>query len=403
MSSLRIVAVIPYDPYYQPFTIRTIMFCRLLAERGHQVRLFYTPAPADRRLREEPLGSFEAVPLRCTSLADLRRLDHAITASDVVHVQKPHLRSAGPAMLLARLRGKPVHLDWDDDDFAFHFEAVADALNTVGTTARVRAAALARGGAALASFGLLERIVPRLADSVGAASMALRGKCIALGVAANALFPARVGVDSELFTPAARDPELRRRLGIEGPAVLYSGCFDRVDDLQLFVEVVRDLAKLVPAARWVVVGGGAKRPALLRMLDVAGMSSAVVLSQGFVPFADMPSFIASCDVAAIPLRDTAHNRSKSSLTAMECMACGVPVVTNQVGDMPWLVGEGGIAVAGPDPACLAAAVASLCTDADLRARSAACARERARTHLGWEETVDDLERAYQHAVARRGA
>ncbi len=403
MNKLRIVIVIPYDPYCQPFTIRTVMFCRLLSQRGHQVQLFYTPAPSGRRLREDPLGSFGVIPLHPTSMADLRRLDHAVAASDVVHVQKPHLRSAGPALVLAKLRGKPVHLDWDDDDFAFHLEAMQDTMRTAGLPARERVAVLARAGAALASFGLLERIVPRMADSVGAASMALRKKCIALGVAAGALYPARVGVDAEVFTPHARDSELRRQLRIEGPAVLYSGCFDRVDDLKLFVEVVQHLARLAPAARWVVVGGGAKQPDLVRMLEAAGCASSVALSHGFVPFADMPRWIASCDVAAIPLRDTAHNRSKSSLTALECMACGVPVVTNDVGDMPWLVGEGGIAVGESAPACLAAAVASLCNDPGLRHRQAALARERATTRFGWHETVDYLEQAYQRAVDGRSA
>ncbi len=85
------------------------------------------------------------------------------------------------------------------------------------------------------------------------------------------------------------------------------------------------------------------------------------------------------------------------------MACGVPVVTNDVGDMSWLVGESGIAVGEPDPACLAAAVASLCNDPGLRDRKAALARERATTRFGWHETVDYLEQAYQRAVDGRSA
>ena len=55
------------------------------------------------------------------------------------------------------------------------------------------------------------------------------------------------------------------------------------------------------------------------------------------------------------------------------------------------------------PACLAAAVASLCNDPGLRHRQAALARERATTRFGWHETVDYLEQAYQRAVDGRSA
>lgn len=398
-ESLRIVVVIPFDPYHQPFTIRTIMFCRHLSARGHEVHLFYVPLAKGRRgvrVHAAPLGPFTV------SVLDLAELERAVARCHVVHLQKAYPRATVPALLLARRHGKPVHYDWDDDDLAFCLEAAGDAASEMVSAGR----GLARLGKAVGgaiTMGILEPALPRLADTVGAASMALRARCGRLGVPARALFAAPVGVDAEVFRPEARDPRLREQLGLDGPTVVYSGYFDLAEDLEWFAESLCLLRERAPALRTLVVGAGSGRAKLAALIARRGLAARVVQTPGFVPFADMPRWLASCELAAIPLRDTPRNRSKSSLTAMECMACGVPVVTHDVGDLPWIVGETGVVLHEHPPAAFAAALAALAGDASRCASLGAAARARARTRFRWETTVDQLERAYRAALAGRAA
>jgi glycosyltransferase involved in cell wall biosynthesis len=392
---LRIVFVIPFDPYYQPFTIRSIMFCRHLAARGHQVKLFYQPIAKKKRtvaVNEAPLGPFEVAELH------LGALDRAIEVADLVHLQKAFPKVAGPALALAWRHRKPVHYDWDDDDFTFCIEAARDAAAAIVRSRR----GFLRLGKAIAgavSLGTLERVVPRMVDTVGAASMALRAQCIASGVSVQALFPSPVGVDAELFRPEARDPALREKLGLDGPTIVYSGYFDLAQDLAWFVESLAELAARAPTVRTVVIGGGSGRVKLADLIARRGLASSVVQTPGFVPFQDMPRWLASCEVSAMPLRDTPRNRSKSSLTAMEGMACGLPVVTHAVGDMPWIVGDTGVVLRDASPAAFADAIVSLSTDAERRQRLGRAARVRSLSRLRWEATVDQLEQAYTVALA----
>jgi glycosyltransferase involved in cell wall biosynthesis len=391
---LRIVLVIPFDPYYQPFTIRTIMFCRHLAARGHAVHLFYVPVPERRRtvrVHEAPLGCFEVSELK------LAALDRAVAGCDVVHLQKAFPRAAGCALAVARRHGKPVHYDWDDDDFAFCVEAARNASRDLVSNG----GSLGRLGKAIAgavTMGVLERTLPRIADTVGVASIDSRARCARMGVPARRLFAAPVGVDAELFRPEARDPGLREKLGLDGPTIVYSGYFDLAEDLDWLAESLSALQKLAPAARTLIVGGGSGRAKLASLIEQRALTASVLQTPGFVAFAEMPRWLASCEVAAMPLRDTPRNRSKSSLTAMECMACALPVVTHNVGDMGWIVGETGIVVRENTPAAFAAAIASLVSDPDRRKTLGAAARERARTRFRWELTVDQLERAYRTAL-----
>lgn len=394
-SSLRIVFVIPFDPYYQPFTIRTIMFCRHLTARGHSVHLFYVPVARGKRtvrVHKLPLGEFDVSAL---NLADL---DRAISTCDVVHLQKAFPRTVVPALALAHKHGKPVHYDWDDDDFAFCVEVARGALREIRHARRgfVRLGKAVGGAFAM---GLLEHALPRAATTVGVASIESRARCMRLGVPTRTLFAAPVGVDAKLFQPDARDSRLRHRLGFEGPVVVCSGYFDLADDLEWLVEFLAALRQRSPQVGVLVVGGGAGRTKLASMIERRALGDWVVQTPGFVPFDDMPRWLASCEVSAMPLRDTPRNRSKSSLTAMESMACGLPIVTHPVGDMPWIVGEGGVVVREDSPCAFAEAVATLVTDPARRARLGAAARERVRANFGWERTVDQLECAYRAAVA----
>ena len=146
-------------------------------------------------------------------------------------------------------------------------------------------------------------------------------------------------------------------------------------------------------------GGGSGRRQLASLIEEQGLSASVIMTEGLIPFLEMPRYIASCDVAALPLRDTPRNRSKSSLTLLECMASGVPAVTNDVGDMGWMLGGGGEIALQGDPRDFGAKLALLATDPQRRAEQGRVARERAQQHFTWDKTVDFLERAYRHAIA----
>jgi len=65
------------------------------------------------------------------------------------------------------------------------------------------------------------------------------------------------------------------------------------------------------------------------------------------------------------------------VSLMEAMAFGVPVISTETGGIPELLGGGaGIIVPPADPAALAAAIARLAADPDLRRRLGERGRER---------------------------
>ena len=400
---LRIVMVIPYDPYYQPFVIRSLRFAEELMRRGHHVDFFYAPMPAKKagnRLRDELPGGIVGQPCRGRNLGDHKQLSRAIAACDVVHFQKAKPPHSWLALTLGLAHGKPIHQDWDDDEGAFWLQTTSDRiraarLSDVGSLVRTGRAAIA-AGTSIAT----EWVIPKLVDSIGGATISLRQKCEHWGADKAAIFPARVGVDSHVFSPARRDEAMRSQLGLDGPTVVYAGSFDVRPDLDFFISALKRTLALQPTARCLVIGGGFGREHFIGELTRAGVRSQVVFSNGLIPFAEMPRYLASTDLAALPFRDNAINRGKSSLTLLECMASGLPVVTHDVGDIGWMLGGGGEIGVLDDPNDFGARMARLLFDPEASKKLAAAGRARAESVFSWSGTVDYLEKAYQFAIAQ---
>jgi|KBSSwiStaDraftv2_1062776.scaffolds.fasta_scaffold00010_155 glycosyltransferase involved in cell wall biosynthesis len=401
---LRVVMLIPYDLYYQPFTIRSSMFARELARRGHQVRVFYRPMRESKRGNrvhfELPPGCEVQVHPRMKQPRSWKIMADVIRDADVVHFQKSLPPYPQVALWMGRRFAKPVHQDWDDYEFAFWCQAARDRwkssdpfVERVRKTARAVVAAMATGSA--------EWLIPKLVDTMGAASMFLRQKSLEWGCDPADLFPARVGVDAEKFHPGRRDEALREKLGLRGPTVLFAGSFDVHPDLVFFAEALKVLFRESPDAQALIVGGGFGRNRLVELLGKGLPERAVVMTEGLVPFEDMPRYVASADVAALPFRDTPVNRCKSSLTMMECMASGLPVVTHDVGDAGWILGDGGIIAPLGDAQAFGAALAGLANDPKRRGELGKKGRSRATEKLTWEKSVDYLEAAYYHGLAKK--
>jgi glycosyltransferase involved in cell wall biosynthesis len=86
------------------------------------------------------------------------------------------------------------------------------------------------------------------------------------------------------------------------------------------------------------------------------------------------------------------------LTFVEAMACGCPVVGIAATSVPEVVGDGGLLVERPEPDLVAAALARLLSDPEVRAATAARALERAGA-LSWRRAAEQTRDVYLAASA----
>ncbi len=197
------------------------------------------------------------------------------------------------------------------------------------------------------------------------------------------------GVDSRLFTPAARSSAMRARLGAgaDDMLLLYVGRLAREKKLERLVDALRRLRGVHLA----LVGAGPQREQLEQAF--AGLP---VTFTGALRGAELASAYASADVFTFP-----SDTETFGNVVLEAMASRLPVVATRVGGQVDLVrhGHSGLLFEPDDIDALVAHLRQYREDASLRARHGQAGLEAARERT-WPRQVEAL---LQHYTAAMGA
>ena len=178
--------------------------------------------------------------------------------------------------------------------------------------------------------------------------------------------------------------ELRRRLGLEGPYLLYVGGLVNRDprkDLDGLVEGFAEWSR-AEGRRETLVLAGATGPAARELGERARRLGARVVFPGFVDEQDLPALYsgASCFV-------TASRYEGFGLSALEAIACGTPVAAYDAGAIPETAGPGALLATAGDIAKLMRSAQRLCDESDLAERLSAEGRRHA-SGYSWRRTAE---------------
>ncbi len=210
------------------------------------------------------------------------------------------------------------------------------------------------------------------------------------------------GIDLAHFqqmTPAVqqRAAELRtawsQRAALTNPLVLL--CVGQLRYYKSFDTLIRALPQLADVIV-AIAGVGAMRQAWEAIAASLGVEHRVTFL-GQVGQEALPAHYAAADVFVLP----SNSRAEAfGIVNLEAMACGLPLITTEVGSATSWVNEHevtGLVVPPMDPDALASAVEKL-RDADLRRRMSEAARRRVEAHFTREKMVDRVEAVYREAL-----
>jgi len=186
------------------------------------------------------------------------------------------------------------------------------------------------------------------------------------------------GVDVELFRPAPPRP------AAEGPIHLVSvGRLVWQKAHHLLLGACSRLRRQGIAFRLTIVGEGVERPALEALRARLGLDDVVDLP-GAAPEAEVARALGRSDLFVL-----ASVSEGFGLVLLEAMACGLPVVAPALNGLPEVVADGveGRFFAPGSEEDLAAALAALAADPDLRRRLGEAGRRRVVDSCRLEERV----------------
>ena len=324
-----------------------------LLEAGHEVEVVTTAdvAPESRPYPVRWVARSRPAPLR--HLAVVREVASAARDADRVYATTMVRRAA----LGAALARRPLVVKLVADE-AFERERRSGRFD--GSLEEFQAA---RGGPRRRLLRATRTVALRRAERVLVPSAYLRGIARGWGLA-----PERVEV---IPNPAPELPQLpsreeaRAALGVTGPALATAG---RLTAQKALPDALQAIAR-VPAVELLVLGDGSERPALEREAETLGVSDRVrFLGAGTRD--DVLRLFRAAD--AVLVTSAWENLPH---TVLEALAVGTPVIATAVGGIPEVVvdGENGLLVPPHDVDAIAAAVARLVREEDLRGALAAAA------------------------------
>jgi glycosyltransferase involved in cell wall biosynthesis len=263
----------------------------------------------------------------------------------------------------------------------------------------IRAAGVERGryDALSAATYRLEALLSRRADLTVANSRAGRADAINRGMAADRIVVVPNGIDAQATRPDAEGGrQLRRKWGIAEDAFVI-GCVARLDPMKdhvTFIEAAVRFAAECPHARFVCVGDGqpARREQLAALANSRGLGDRLIWAG---EMREMNAAYSAFDIATL---SSAFGEGFPNVVG-EAMACGVPVVATDVGDVRTIIGDLGEVVAPKQPDALCTGWARLRQRLTENAGLGAAARAGVVANYGADVMIERSEEIFTQLMA----
>lgn len=356
MHGLCVALVGPLPPPFGGMANQTRQLAELLRGEGVAVEVIRVNAP----YRPAWLEQLRGVRALLRLLPYLVRLWVAAGRNDLFHIMANsgwswHLHAA-PAIWIAKLRGKVVVINYRGGEAEEFF---ARAFTWVKPSLKQADAIIVPSGFLAAIFGkrgFATRIVPNI-------------------------------VNLERFSAidAAEKPAAPHLLVARNLEPLY----DNTTALHAFARIRQQH----PDARLTIAGSGPDREALEQLARSLNIADAVTFA-GRVENAEMPALYRTVHIALNP--SLADNMP---ISILEALASGVPVVSTDVGGVPFLVEHEETALLVPpgDAEAMADACLRVLRDEPLRNRMIQAGLNHAR-QFAWESVQGQLFSAYEMAL-----
>jgi glycosyltransferase involved in cell wall biosynthesis len=264
--------------------------------------------------------------------------------------------------------------------------------------ASISAVGALRASAALRCLERLELFFYRRATKVVALTEAFKRDLVSRGIPAEHVEVVRNGFDFARYTPQPRDMSLTQQLGLEGGFVVgYIGTHGMAHALDRVLDAAA-LLRDIPAIRFLFVGAGAVRDALMTQAAQQHLDNVIFVPAQ--PKTRMPAYWSVCDLALVPLKDTPLFTTVIPSKIFEAMGMGRAIVlAAPEGEASQIIRATGAGVIVPPecPSAMARAIRELCQDKALVERSAMHAL-RAAPQFSREQHARDLMQIFEQVV-----
>jgi len=177
------------------------------------------------------------------------------------------------------------------------------------------------------------------------------------------------GVDPDIFAPS---PNARGQNTTPSFLVGYVGRLVPEKGVDLLLKAVASMDRICQLA---IVGVGTERVRLETLVRRFGLSDRVSF-RGCLPSSHMPALYRQLDTLVLPSRSRPNWIEQFGRVLIEAMACGIPVVGADCGEIPHVIGDAGLIFPEGDAVALRERLTRLLDSPNLRAERGKRGRKR---------------------------
>ena len=184
----------------------------------------------------------------------------------------------------------------------------------------------------------------------------------------------QLGVDETLFRPQSQ-PELAASLGINPDefVVGFVGRFVEEKGLLTLTQALGQLKDHPQPWKWLMLGRGPLKEALAQQAEALGIRDRIIWIES-VPHDDVPRYINLMSTLVLPSETTYKFKTLTSVgwkeqfghVIIEAMACQVPVIGSDSGEIPYVIGDTGLVFPEADAEALADRLRTLIESPELQ-------------------------------------
>lgn len=200
-------------------------------------------------------------------------------------------------------------------------------------------------------------------------------------------------VDTEAFQPGDKDGS-KSKLGVRGYAIGYVGRLIPEKGVDLLLHAS---AGLEFSHELLIIGSGTEEKPLRALAAHLGISDRIHWI-GPIPRVRLPGHLQAMDVLVLPSRTTPLWMEQFGRALIEAMACGVPVIGSDSGEIPRTIGPAGLTFPEGDPGALAQQLKLIHDDPGLAQKLAHQSRDRVKS-LYSTTVVADLYLSFFNSVS----
>jgi glycosyltransferase involved in cell wall biosynthesis len=214
------------------------------------------------------------------------------------------------------------------------------------------------------------------------------------------------GVDPDFFRPLPKrgsadveaevksPPETHYPSPITHHSPFRIGYVGRLVEQKGILDLIEAAARLSGSWQLVLVGAGPLRPRIEALAKGLGVAGRLEILAG-LPSARMPEVIGSLDVLVLPSRTRSNWKEQFGRVLVEAMACQVPVVGSDSGEIPRVIGDAGLVFPEGEVGALVAHLEALRADPALRRELGERGRARSLAHFTHARIARQTYEAYR--------